>query len=175
MPRARQGNGRPPTPRSLRGGKRGQRNPPDDGDFGWDPTGDPPIETVDGIPVVTIQGTFNEQASEPAPELVALGLPPSDAAGIQKWHYQALSTMAALVLRSNTISDEQRMKRFGALTNAAARHYPEAAKYDLAQQIARDAAEVLGRKRAKAAAKLEKAPVEGGAKVIPIRRDAEVS
>lgn len=115
-------------------------------------------------------GAFGDEPSEPAPELLALGLPPADAAGIQKWHYQALSTMAALVLRSDKISDEQRMKRFGALTLAAARHYPEAAKYDLAQQIAKDAAEVLGKKRAKAAAKLEKAPAAGVAKIIPIRR-----
>ena len=158
----------------MRGGAR-RKQPPDDAGFGWDPTGDSPVETVDGVPPMpVIEAVFAEQPSEPAPELLALGLPPSDAAGIQKWHYQALSTMAALVLRSNTISEEQRMKRFGALTQAAARHYPEAAKYDLAQQIARDAADVLGRKRAKAAAKLEKAPAAGGAKVIPIRRDAEV-
>ena len=113
-----------------------------------------------------------EEPCEPAPELVALGLPPEDSAGIQKWHYQALSTMAALVLRSNKISDETRMKRFGALTLAAARHYPEAAKWDLAQKIARDAEDAAGRKRAKAAARLEKRPAAGGAKVIPIRRDA---
>lgn len=119
-------------------------------------------------------GVLGEEPTPPAPELLALGLPPEDAAGIQKWHYRALSTMAALVLRSDKLTDEQRMKRFGALTLAAARHYPDAAKYDLAQQIAKDAAEVLGRKKSKAAAKLEKAPPAEGAKVIPLRRDAEV-
>jgi hypothetical protein len=136
--------------------------------FGWDP----PADEVEAVPTIEI-GAFGDVPADPAPELLALGLPPTDAAGIQKWHYQALSTMAALVLRSDKISDEQRMKRFGALTLAAARHYPEAAKYDLAQQIARDAAEVLGRKRAKAAAKLEKAPAAGVAKIIPIRRAAD--
>jgi hypothetical protein len=116
--------------------------------------------------------TFGEDPEPPAPELLALGDPPDDAAGIQKWHYRALSMMAALVLRDDKISNETRMKRFGALTLAAARHYPEAAKYDLAQQISKDAADTAGRKRAKAAARLEKRSAAGGAKVIPIRRDA---
>lgn len=119
---------------------------------------------------------YGEPPTAPAPELVELGLPPEDAAGIQKWNYRVLSTMAALVLRSDKISDETRMKRVAQLTMAAARHYPEAAKFDLAQRIAADAAEVAGKKRAKAAAKLERAPAAGGAKVIPIRRpDAQGS
>lgn len=115
---------------------------------------------------------FGEEPEPPAPELLALGAPPTDAAAIQKWHYQALSTMAWLVMKDEKLSNETRMKRFGALTLAAARHYPEAAKYDLAQAIARDAESTAGRKRAKAAAKLEKRAAAGGAKVIPIRRDA---
>lgn len=158
----------PPVARNRRNpaGRR-RKAAPDDPGFGWDP-GAEPIP-----PMVASEIVIGEQPSAPAPELLALGLPPADAAGIQKWHYQALSTMAALVLRSDSISEETRLKRFGALTLAAARHYPEAAKYDLAQQIARDAAEVMGKKRAKAAAKLEKAiPVAGGAKVIPIRSEA---
>lgn len=113
---------------------------------------------------------MGEQPTEPDPELLALGLPPADASGIQKWNYQVLSTMAALVLRSNKIGDETRMKRVAALTMAAARHYPEAAKWDLAQKIAADAAEVMGRRKAKAAAQMERRPAAGGAKVIPIRR-----
>lgn len=149
--------------------------PPEESGFGWDPPAErPAFADAGGVPALEIPSFVGEEATPPPEELLALGLPPEDAAGIQKWHYRALSTMAALVLRSDKISDEQRMKRFGALTLAAARHYPDAAKYDLAQQIAKDAAEVLGRKRAKAAAKLEKAPVADGAKVIPIRRDAEV-
>lgn len=144
----------------------------EDAGFGWDPSeGDESAS----VPALEVPVFVAEEPSPPPEELLALGLPPEDAAGIQKWHYRALSTMAALVLRSDKISDEQRMKRFGALTLAAARHYPDAAKYDLAQQIAKDAADVLGRKRAKAAAKLERAPAAGVAKVIPIRRDAEVS
>lgn len=125
------------------------------------------------MPEIADVPVFAEPGAPPHPELVALGLPPDDAAGIQKWHYRALSTMAALVLRQENLSEEARLKRFTALTQAAARHYPEAAKYDLSQQIARDAEEIAGRKRAKAAAKLEPAPPAHGAKVIPIRPDAK--
>lgn len=172
MPRILKGS-QPPTPRGKRYGKRGRpRKVEAVAEFGWDP----PAEVVDGaVPPMQLAGFSGDQPSEPAPELVAIGLPPDDAAGIQKWHYRVLSTMAALALRDNTISNETRMKRVAALTLAAARHYPEAAKYDLAQQISRDAEAVAGRKRAKAAAKLEKAPAAGGAKVIPIRRDAQGS
>lgn len=148
---------------------RGRPRKVEDAGFGWDPSEE---DEASVVPSLEVPAFVSEEPSPPPEELLALGLPPEDAAGIQKWHYRALSTMAALVLRSDKISDEQRMKRFGALTLAAARHYPDAAKYDLAQQIAKDAAEVLGRKRAKAAAKLERAPAAGGAKVIPIRRDA---
>ncbi len=112
-----------------------------------------------------------QEPSEPDPELLALGLPPDDAAGIEKWNYRALSTMAALVLRDKTISEEVRLKRFVALTSAARLHHPTAEKADLAAKIKRDADDVAGRKRAKAAAKLEKRIPAAGAKVIPIRRD----
>lgn len=171
MPRVLKGS-QPPTPPGRRGGKRGRGKgqPVTDAGFGWDPE---PTGVAEVIPAFDMT-TPAEEPTPPPEELLALGLPPEDAAGIQKWHYRALSTMAALVLRSDKISDEVRMKRFGALTLAAARHYPDAAKYDLAQQIAKDAAEVLGRKKSKAAAKLEKAPPAEGARVIPLRRDAEV-
>lgn len=112
-----------------------------------------------------------EQPSDPAPELLALGLPPEDAAGIEKWNYRALSTMAALVLQDKTISEETRLKRFVALTSAARLHHPTAEKKDLADKIRKDAEEIAGRKRAKAAAKLERRTPSDGAKVIPIRRD----
>lgn len=118
---------------------------------------------------------YGEVPSEPPPEIVALGLPPPDAAGIQKWNYQLLSTLAALAARDNTIGPETRLKRIAMLTQAAARHYPEAAKFDLAQKIERDAAELAGRKKAKAAAKMERRTPGASAKVIPIRPDAEIS
>lgn len=140
----------------------------EDPEFGWTP---PATGADRDPPPVEIATVVGDAPSEPAPELVALGLPPEDAAGIQKWNYRVLSTMAALTLRATNISEDTRMKRVAALTLAAARHYPESAKYDLAQQIARDAEAVAGKRRAKAAAKLEKAPAAGGAKVIPIRRD----
>lgn len=154
MPRSR--TGRPP-------GRRPRRAPEDAG-FGGGPEDVPAFEV----------GRFGETPEPPAPELLALGAPPADAAAIQKWHYQALSTMAWLVLKDENLSSETRMKRFGALTLAAARHYPEAAKYDLAQQISRDAMDTASRRRAKAAARLERRSA-GGAKVIPIRRDAQGS
>ena len=110
--------------------------------------------------------------TEPAPEILALGPPPSDAAGIQKWNYQLLSTRAWLVAQTPGISDAERDKRVMQLTQAAARHFPTAAKFDLNESIKRDAEAIAGKKRAKAAAKLEQAPKAGVAKVIPIRRDA---
>lgn len=160
---------------------RGRRpKAPEDADFGWDPPTvrnqytrehferEPEIPALETLPVGSL-----DEVSPPAPELLALGPPPEDAAGIQKWHYRALSMMAFLVLKNENLTDEQRLKRFSQLTQAAAKHYPAAAQYDLSEQIRKDAEAVAGRKRAKAAAKLE--PVEsaaGSAKVIPLRRDA---
>lgn len=111
----------------------------------------------------------HETSSELAPELVALGMPPADAAGIQKWNYQVLSTMAALELRNKNITPEERLRRVAKLTASAAKHYPEAAKYDLDQRIRNDTEAMTTRKRAKAAAQLERRGPAGGAKVIPIR------
>lgn len=162
--------------------RRSKIEAPDDPEFGWDP---PTVvtrnqytrqqfENEPEIPPIEVMPTgLSEEASPPAPELLALGPPPDDAAGIQKWHYRALSTMAFLVLKDEGLTSEQRLKRFSQLTQAAAKHYPAAAQYDLSEQIRKDAEAVAGRKRAKAAAKLE--PVEaaaGSAKVIPLRRDA---
>lgn len=160
--------------------RRSKIEAPDDPEFGWDP---PTVrnrytrehfEKEPAIPPIeTMPAGLSDEASPPAPELLALGAPPADAAGIQKWHYQALSTMAFLVLKNENLTDEQRLKRFSQLTQAAAKHYPAAAQYDLSEQIRKDAEAVAGRKRAKASAKLE--PVEsaaGSAKVIPLRRDA---
>jgi hypothetical protein len=83
-----------------------------------------------------------------------------------------LSVAAALVLHDSKISNDIRMKRFAELTAAAAKHYPEAAKADLAARLDREAEEMAGKKRARAAAKMERRPPAGGAKVIPIRPDA---
>lgn len=139
--------------------------------FGYDPPDrDPPV-VAPPVPAFELAGA-GEQSSPPPQELLDLGLPPEDAAGIQKWNYRALSTAAALVLRDESLSQETRMKRFAQLTQAASRHYPDAAKFDLAERIRRDAEEISGRKRAKAAAKLERRSAVGGAKVIPIRSDA---
>ncbi len=115
---------------------------------------------------------FGDQPETPPPELEALGMPPEDASGIQKWNYRLLSTLVALTVKDRTISNETRAKRIAQLAAAAAKHYPESAKYDLGQRIARDAEEMAGKKRARAAAKMERRPPAGGAKVIPIRSDA---
>jgi hypothetical protein len=112
-----------------------------------------------------------DKPSKPSAALIALGAPPADAAGIEKWNYQVLSTMAYEVMISETISDATRQKRVSALLSSAAKHYPDAAKYDLAQQIKRDDDRMNDKKRARAAAKPEARPAAGGAKVIPIRSD----
>lgn len=125
---------------------------------------DPPGE----VPAMPL----GEQPEPPPPELEALGPPPSDAAALQKWNYQLLSTMIALTVKDPTISNATRAQRIVKLSAAAAKHYPEAAKYDLDQRIAKDAEALAGKKRARAAAQMERRPPAGGAKVIPIRTDA---
>lgn len=152
MPRIPRGNGR---------ANRRKVDLPEDAGFGGEQ-----------VPEFHGSLTVEAAAEETPPELLALGLPPADAAGIQKWNYQVLSTMAALELRNTKISAEDRMRRVAKLTTAASRHYPEAAKYDLAKKIDDDNETLTTRKRAKAAAELERRPAAGGAKVIPIRRDA---
>jgi hypothetical protein len=143
----------------------------DDEEFGWDPArraGD-----LDDVPSFSIEGAMFEEEATP-PEILAIGPPPQDAAAIQKWQYQMLSTMAWLVMNDTRLPMERRQKKFADLSQAAARHYPEAARWDLSQKIQKDAEDTAGRKRAKAAARLERAPAAGGAKVIPIRKDAAV-
>lgn len=143
---------------------------PDDAGFGGDGD-DGELPEIEGdVPAVDLDAG-REQPSEPDPDIVALGAPPEDAAGIQKWNYRMLSIMAYKAAINPKLTEEQRTKRAAALTQAAARHYPEAARKDLSEKIARDAEEVMGRKRAKAAAKLEQRSAAGGAKVIPIRRE----
>lgn len=140
-----------------------REEPPADEIFGGvaeDPVSEVPAMHVD------------DQAQEPPEELLAIGPPPTDAAALQKWNYQLLSQMIALTVRDNTISNETRAKRIIQLTTAAAKHYPEAAKYDLDRRIAQDAEAIAGKKRARAAAQMERRPPAGGAKVIPIRSDA---
>jgi len=149
----------------LPGRRRRYRSDPQE--FGFDP---PDRDSAEVMPPASIDP--GGDPSEPAPEIVAIGLPPEDASGIQKWNYRVLSTMGALVLRDKNISDETRMKRFMALSLAAARHYPEAVKHDLNEAIRRDAEGAAARKRAKAAGQLEKRGPAAGAKVIPLRRDA---
>jgi hypothetical protein len=147
-------------------GRRRNRAPEADEIFGGLPDAEPD-DSGEVPPMV-----FGDQPEAPPPELEALGPPPEDAAGIQKWNYRVISTMIALTVRDRNISNETRMKRVAQLSAAAAKHYPEAAKYDLDQRISRDAEELAGKKRARAAAKMERRPPAGGAKVIPLRPDA---
>lgn len=130
-----------------------------DEEFGWRPA-------LEDIPPLLI----GDQPCKPPPELVAIGPPPADATGIQRWNYQLLSTMAYLAVLDETISNETRMKRAAALTAAAARHYPEAARADLRDALVKAKEEMAGRKRARAGAVVEPSVPAGGAKVIPIRR-----
>lgn len=145
---------------------RKKRPPADDEIFGGLPDDPDPVDEAEVPPM------FGDQPEAPPPELEALGPPPEDAAGMQKWNYRLVSTMIALTVKDRTISNETRAKRIIQLTAAAAKHYPEAAKYDLDRRIAQDAQEMAGKKRARAAAQMERRPPAGGAKVIPIRPDA---
>lgn len=115
---------------------------------------------------------YGAQPEDPPPELEALGPPPKDAVALQKWNYEVLSTMIAITVKDRTISNQTRAKQIIQLSAAAAKHFPEAAKYDLDQRIAKDAEAMAGKKRARAAAQMERRPPAGGAKVIPIRTDA---
>lgn len=135
----------------------------------------PPDEIFGGLPeedASEVPAMFGEQPEEPPPELVALGPPPPDAIAMRKWNYQLISTMIALTVKDTTISNETRAKRIVQLSAAAAKHYDDAARYDLDQRIKRDSEEMAGKKRARAAAQMERRPPAGGAKVIPIRSDA---
>lgn len=162
MGNAKRGNG-PAMPQRRPGRCKAAVAPPDDEAFGFDP---------EGIPTLEFPTTDKGPITEPAAEILALGAPPADAAGIQKWNYQLLSTRAWLVAQTPGLTDADRDKRVMQLTQAAARHFPMAAKHDLNESIKRDAEAMAGKKRAKAAARLEKAPPAGSAKIIPIRRDA---
>lgn len=138
----------------------------EDAGFGYAPPRVPLLG--DDVPPVP---EMPQVSSKPPAALIALGPPPLDAAGIQKWNYQALTIMAWDVMQDETISQETRMKRSSALLTAASKHYPEAARFDLGQKIAADKAERDDRKaRNKAGAKMEPRPSAGGAKVIPIRQ-----
>lgn len=116
--------------------------------------------------------SFGDQPEDPPPELEALGPPPKDAVALQKWNYEVLSTMIAIAMKDRTISNQARAKQIIQLSAAAAKHYPEASRFDLAQRLDREAEEMAGKKRARAAAKMERRPPAGAAKVIPIRSDA---
>src|SRR5678815_2486040 len=103
---------------------RKKNTPPPDEIFGGLP--DEPEPDDAEVPAMS----FGDQPEAPPPELEALGPPPADAVALQKWHYQVLSTLVALTLKDTTSSNQTRAKRIVQLTAAAAKHYPEAAKYD---------------------------------------------
>ncbi|HEX6022544.1 MAG TPA: hypothetical protein VFZ00_11155 [Solirubrobacter sp.] len=143
---------------------RRKKTPPEDEIFGG--TLDP--DDAGDVPAMPL----GDEPEDPPPELLALGMPPEDAAGIQKWNYRLITTMIALAVKDPKISNETRAKRIAQLSVAAAKHYPEASRFDLAQRLDREAEEMAGKKRARAAAKMERRPPAGGAKVIPLRPDA---
>ena len=136
--------------------------------FGYDP---PPLVGGEIPPLerVNVETQSDEGSEAPHPDIVALGGPPEDAAGNQKWTYRLLVTMAKIEANNPKLSASERIKRVTKLTAAARGYYPEAARFDLGETIKRDAEQMANKKRAKAAAQLEKAPPAGGAKVIPIR------
>jgi hypothetical protein len=111
--------------------------------------------------------------SQPSAGIKELGPPPESDAARASWLYRLLTTQAYEVAIDPNISEATRRKEVRVIAGAAAKHYPDAARFELAQKIDADKAELETRKRAKAAAKLERLPAAGGAaKVIPIRGDA---
>lgn len=142
--------------------KKHSEPPPDEIFGGVDE--DPPGE----VPAMPL----GEQPEAPPQELVDLGPPPTDSLALRKWNYQLLSTMIALTVKDPTISNATRAQRIIKLSAAAAKHHDDAARYDLDQRIKADAEAIAGKKRARAAAQMERRPPAGGAKVIPIRSDA---
>lgn len=116
--------------------------------------------------------SLGDQPEDPPPELVALGSPPEDTMAARKWQHRMYMVMIALTLRDPTISNEKRMKRLIELNTAATKVQDDAARHDLDRKISADAEAIEGKKRARAAAKMERRPPAGGAKVIPLRPDA---
>lgn len=109
---------------------------------------------------------------EPPPdELLRLGPPPDDAIAQAAWMRRALLAQAYIVMRDARLSQDQRSKEIRSLFSDAAKHFTDAARYDVKQLIDQHRRIVEERKRAKASAKTERRPAPGGAKVIPIRRD----
>jgi hypothetical protein len=115
---------------------------------------------------------YREVAAPPPASMVDLGAPPDDAMAAERWAHQLLMRQAHDAMMDASMSQERRRKEVRVILAAAAKHMNDAMRYDVAQIIARDKAETENRKRAKAAAKLQKvgAP-RPGAKIIPIRRD----
>lgn len=112
-----------------------------------------------------------EQPSPPPAVLVALGAPPESARAGQAWAYRVLQMQAHEAMLDTSISQATRRKEVRVILAAAAHHYPDAARAELAGLIDDDRRQLEDRRRAKAKAKLEALPPAGGAKVIPIRGD----
>lgn len=136
--------------------------PPEE-DWGEDPE-------EDLLPMPPPPTRSAESPSAPPESLVANGPPPDNAAAMQAWGYRALNLQAHEAMMDSSISQATRRKEVRTILAAAARLYPDAARYELAELIKRDERELGERKRARAAAKLEARPNAGGAKVIPLRR-----
>lgn len=141
-----------------------KKKTPDDEIFG----GVPDPDDADEVPALS----FGDQPEDPPPELLALGAPPEDTMGARKWQHRMYMVLIGLTLKDPKISNEKRTKRLIELNTAAAKIQDDAARYDLDRKIAADAEELAGKKRARAAAKMERRPPAGGAKVIPLRPDA---
>lgn len=103
--------------------------------------------------------------------MTALGPPPSDAMEAAKWAHRLLMLQAYETLVDAGLSEPVRRKEIRTIMRDAAKHLTDAARYDIKVLILKQRAELEDRKRHKAAAKLEKRPPPGAAKVIPIRRD----
>lgn len=125
-------------------------------------------DEVDDLPPPPIAPPA-DAGEEPPDTVKALGAPPVDARGGQKWSYNLLLAQAADAANDAKISRAQQRKETRVILAAAAKHYPDAARFDNAEASRAAAEQLEGRKRARARAQLEARPAAGGAKVIPIR------
>ena len=113
-----------------------------------------------------------EREPGPPPDLMLrLGPPPESDAARASWSYRLATDAAWYAASRPGISDVERFKMVNQALATAAKHYPDAARFELAQKIDAANAELENRKRARAAARLERLPAAGEAKVIPIRGD----
>lgn len=156
-------------PRSRRGKPPETTPDPGDFEFGYDP--EPDSEDDLERPPPPPPRTIAEKPAPPPASMLALGPPPADAMEAAKWAHRMLTLQAYETMLDLGLSETARRKEVRTILRDASKHLTDAARWDIKQMILKQRAELEDRKRHKAAAKLDKRPPPGDAKVIPIRRD----